>query len=388
MSSLSRRRFLGAATAGAAAFLGPGAASSARAKDAPGPKVALIHTTDLYRPHIDPDDHFDLATAFALAAAGRFELRAVMIDHPPAGAAVDPDVQAVAQLARITGLAVPVLTGTPRRLSPEEASLPGHREDAAGVRALLEILRDSPRPVFISIVGSSRDVALAGRLEPKLFAAKCAGILLNAGSGTPDKVKAARLEYNVNLDPVSYAAVFDLPCRLYWLPCFEVAPGAGVPFASGEYGTYYRFLQRDLFSRLSPRLQNYFSFMLKQGDSDRAHQTEAAALRPSWLRTLEAPPDQALLERQGAVYRNMWSTAGFFQAAGLAVAGTGRTIRGSEAPPVYTFDPIRVTCGPDGITEWSDDPRSRDRFIFHIRQRDNYPAAMTVALTEALSSLT
>jgi len=276
MSSLSRRRFLGVAAAGTAAFLGSAGPSSAGAKEGPGPKVALIHTTDLYRPHIDPDDHFDLATAFALAAGGRFELLAVMIDHPPAGAAVDPDVQAVAQLSRISGLAVPVLTGTRRRLSPEEASLPEHREDAAGVRALLEVLRASTRPVFISIVGSTRDVALAGRLEPKLFAAKCAGILLNAGSGTPDKIKAARLEYNVNLDPVSYAAIFDLPCRLYWLPCFEVAPGGGVPFASGEYGTYYRFLQRDLFSRLSPAYRT-----ISRSCSSRATRTGLINPRPT-----------------------------------------------------------------------------------------------------------
>ncbi|HSA96501.1 MAG TPA: hypothetical protein VLJ16_10635 [Acidobacteriota bacterium] len=390
MSPFSRRRFLGASAVGAAAFLGPAGPSLARAKGASGPKATLIHATDLYRPHIDPDDHFDLATAFALAARGRFELRAVLIDHPPPGMPVDPDVQAVAQLARITGLAVPVLTGTPRRLSPEEASLPERRADVAGVKALLEILRASARPAFITIVGSSRDVALAGRLEPGLFAAKCAGIFLNAGSGTPDKAQAARLEYNVNLDPVSYAAVFDLPCPLYWLPCFEVAPGGGVPFASGDYGTYYRFLQKDLFSRLSPRLQNYFSFMLKQGESERTRQSESDALRPSWLRTLEAPPDRALLERQGALFRNMWSTAGFFHAAGLRVAMTGETtgLSGGTPEPVYTFDPIRVKCDTNGITEWSPDPSSRRRFIFHVRDRERYPAAMTAALTEVLSVLT
>ena len=391
MSPLSRRRFIGTVAGGAAAYLGsacntkPGSGGSA-----PRPKAALIHATDLFRPHIDPDDHFDLATVFALAAQGRFELKAVMIDHPPPGAAVDPDVQAVAQLARITGLAVPVLTGSPRRLDPAEASLAENREATAGMRALLRLLRESRVPVMISIVGSSRDVALAGRLEPALFAAKCAGVYLNAGSGTPDRTMAAQLEYNVNLDPVSYAAIFDLPCPVYWLPCFEVAPGGGVPWAVAEYGTFYRFLQKDLFSRLSPQLQNYFLFMLKQGESEREHQTEADALRPSWLRTLEGPPDQALLERQGARPRNMWSTAGFFHAAGLAVSAAGAIAErgGATAQPVFTLDPIRVRCGADGITEWSPDPASRDRFIIHIRDKERYPAAMTAALGELLSSLT
>jgi len=381
MNPLTRRGFLGAVAGGAAACLGsacqerPGAGGAA-----PGSRPALIHVTDLFRPHIDPDDHFDLATVFALAARGRFDLRGVMIDHPPAGAAVDPDVLAVAQLSRITGLAVPVLTGSPRRLDPAEAERPENREGTAGVRALLKLLRESPRPVLITVVGSCRDIALAGRLEPELFAAKCRGVYINAGSGTPDRAKAARLEYNVGLDPVSYAAIFDLPCPLYWLPCFEVAPGGGVPFASGEFGTYYRFLQKDLFARLSPRLRNYFAFMLRQGESDKG----------SWLRALEGPPDEALLERQGELFRNMWSTAGFLHAAGLAVTVDGRVgERDGDGPAAaaYAFDPVRVRCGTDGVTEWSHEPGSQDRFIFHIRDKEKYPAAMTAALVEVLGSL-
>lgn len=391
MSSITRRGFLGTAAGGAAwaAGRGSGLVAAPAGKAGPAPRLGLIHCTDLFRPHADPDDHFDLATVFAFAASGRFDLLAVMIDHPPAGLAADPDVQAVAQLARMTGLAVPVLTGSPRRLDPSEAERPERRPDVAGVKALLTVLRGSPGPVAISIVGSARDVALAGRLDPKLFAAKCAGIYLNSGSGTPDRAQASRLEYNVNLDPVSYAAIFDLPCPVYWLPCFEVAPGQGVPFASGEYGTYYRFLQKDLFTRLSPRLQDYFAFMLRQGESDRKDQTEADALRPDWLRTLEAPPDQALLERQGSRYRNMWSTAGFFHAAGYSIDGAGRVEprQAAAAPPIYTFDPVRVRCGADGVTEWSADARSRDRFLFHIRDRERYAPAMTEALAELLSTL-
>ena len=90
-------------------------------------------------------------------------------------------------------------------------------------------------------------------LEPKLFAEKCAGVYLNAGSGTPDKALAARLEYNVVLDPVSYAAIFELPCPVYWMPCFDVVPGPqDESFAAGAYGTYYRFSRRT-FCRIFPR---------------------------------------------------------------------------------------------------------------------------------------
>jgi hypothetical protein len=75
--------------------------------------VPLIHVTDLYRPHIDPDDHWDLACVYAMAQRGDVDLRAVVIDYPPVepkGHA--PDLAAVAQMNRITGLSVPVAVGS------------------------------------------------------------------------------------------------------------------------------------------------------------------------------------------------------------------------------------------------------------------------------------
>jgi hypothetical protein len=45
--------------------------------------VPLIHVTDLFHPHGDPDDHFDLASVYALALQGRFDLRGIVIDYPP-----------------------------------------------------------------------------------------------------------------------------------------------------------------------------------------------------------------------------------------------------------------------------------------------------------------
>jgi hypothetical protein len=59
----------------------------------------------------------------------------------------------------------------------------------------------------------------------------------------------------------------------------------------------------------------------------------------------------------------------------------------SDLAPVYTFDPVRVRCGADGVTEWSPAPGSRDRFLFHIRDSGRYPAAMTAALATLLRTL-
>jgi hypothetical protein len=393
MSVLSRRGFL--AGAAAAALAKPSSAGAAAGMiKAPSETrqrqpVPMIHVTDLFRPHADPDDHWDLACVYALAARGNARLLAVMIDHPPASHPSDPDVQAVAQMNRITGLAVPVLTGSSKRIAPEEADRPEHRDDLGGVRALLGILRATPQPAVISILGSSRDVALAGRLEPKLFAAKCAGIYLHAGSGTPDPALARRLEYNVALDPISYAGIFDLPCPVFWLPCFEVAPGGdGKPWQTRTHGTYYSFVQKEILPHLSVRVQNYFASMFRQGASERGHAGADDALRPDWLRRLEGPPDEALLARQGEKPRPMWCTGGFFHAAGLTVTEAGAIVPAGEAPdPVFALEPVKVRCDEKGVTSWAPEPGAKSRFKFHALDVERYPKAMTAAMRALLAGL-
>ncbi|AZO32492.1 hypothetical protein [Mesorhizobium sp. M1B.F.Ca.ET.045.04.1.1] len=44
--------------------------------------IRLLHQTDLFRPSLDPDDHWDLACVFALAASGQLELGGVLVDFP------------------------------------------------------------------------------------------------------------------------------------------------------------------------------------------------------------------------------------------------------------------------------------------------------------------
>jgi hypothetical protein len=382
----SRRNLFAAAAAGGMAACFSSAAPAL--EPAKKPKVAMVHVTDLFRPFADPDDHWDLACVYALAARGDVELLAVMIDNPPRPE-YDPDVQAVAQMNYLTGLSVPVIVGSPRRIAPADIDRPENRAVLGGMRALIDILRKSPIPVIINILGSSRDVALAGRLEPKLFAEKCAGIYLNAGSGTPDKDLATRLEYNVELDPASYGEIFALPCPVYWLPCFEVVPGPkGEPLVAGPYGTYYKFEQKEILPRLSARTQNYFAFVFKQGLPEREHQKEADALRPNWWHYLEGPNDQEFLARIGNLVRNMWCTGGFLHAAGLCVDSEGKLVPQAEIrTPLFTFDPVQVQCNAEGITTWKNDPQSQSRFLFHVQDQTHYEMAMTAAMRSLLTAL-
>jgi hypothetical protein len=349
--------------------------------------VPTLHVSDLFRPHNDPDDHWDLATQYALAWQGKLDLRGVMIDHPQpqSGRANSPDVLAVAQMNHITGKAVPVVVGSPLVPTPEQWQTAATGPEMAGIRAFLNLMRDAPRPVVIHVVGSCRDVALAMRLDPELFKRQCAAIYLNAGSGTPDPEQAQQLEWNVNLDPASYAAMFDAPCPVYWLPCFEVVRKKHRElFREAEYGSFYRFRQDAILPMLSERVQQYFLSMFAAGT---ASATSAASDR-LWLQQLTGPKDADALAAQGRHDRQMWCTAGFLHATGMTVTKAGEVVPLASAPePVFVFDPIRVKCSAAGVTEWSKDPASKNRFILRVTDVGRYATAMGAALKSQLTTL-
>jgi hypothetical protein len=351
-----------------------------------GQPVPMLHVSDLFRPHNDPDDHWDLACVYALAHQSRAELQGILIDYPQAGRNNDPDVLAVAQMNYLTGKAVPIAIGSPKRLDAQQTRLPENAADVAGVRAFLDLLRSSPRPVVISVLGSCRDVAIAAQLEPELFTKKCAAVYLNAGSGTPDQAKAARLEWNVNLDPVSYGAMFRLPCRVYWMPCFEEVPAKGEKWQAAQYGTFYRFRQGEILPRLSDRVQNFFAYMFRHGRT--LGPKSPPVTQADWLKYLVGPKESDLLARQGQMDRNMWCTGGFLHAVGLTVNVDGQIVPLAGAQnPVYTFEPIRVECLPTGVTHWTPDAKSTDRFIFRVLDPERYPAAMATAMRSLLTTL-
>jgi hypothetical protein len=220
-----------------------------------------------------------------------------------------------------------------------------------------------------------------------LFAEKCAAVYLNAGAGSSDPVKAARLEYNVSLDPASYAAIFQLPCPVMWMPCFDEVPTSAAA-AVGPHGTFYAFRQSEILPHVSERLQNYFAYMYLHGQPPAADRVEMAAPRCNWLQYLLGPRDTALLKRQGATDRSMWCTAGLLDAAGLTVNNQGQILpRGDVLAPVFAWEAVRIRCGANGVTHWSPDAKAVNRQIFHVRDTDRYPAAMTAALRRLVSSL-
>lgn len=337
--------------------------------------IPIIHQTDLFRPHNDPDDHWDLACVYALARAGDVDLKSIIIDYPPPHHRGDPDVLAVAQMNYLTGLHVPLGIGSASAtMGSDDNRERSLREDASGAGMILNTLKNSPAPVMITIAGSCRDVASAASRAPQLFREKCGGIYLNAGTGSRHVEAVAELEYNVRLDPLAFSAIFAIPCPIYWIPCFEVITSQ---LQVSEFGSWYDFLQADILMQLSDGVQKYFAYALgKTQDSN-------------WLEYIHKERDQELLARQGQIRRNVWCTGGFFHAAGKSITSEGKILPRDQAgdEPVFAFDPITVQCDADGITKWSPAAEPTTQFIFRVSDVENYGKAMTAAMKALLRTL-
>jgi inosine-uridine nucleoside N-ribohydrolase len=236
---------------------------------------------------------------------------------------------------------------------------------------VLSILEDSSTPVVIHIVGSCRDVAIAGNLRPDLFERKCRAIYLNAGASDPESA----LEYNVELDPVSYSTIFQLSCPIYWMPCFETLK-KNVWGQVGEFCTYYQFEQKEILPYLSETMQKFFTYALGR------------VMDPKWLYYLEQPKSKGIAEFYSRP-RNMWCTGGFLHTAGKTVTREGKItdLQQEGIDPVFTFEPVQIECNAEGYTKWDLTSKETNRYIFKVQDKNRYQQAMTTAMKTLLMTL-
>ena len=338
----------------------------------------LIHITDLYHPHNDPDDHFDLAQIYALVKSGEIELCQIIIDYPTESAEGDPALCAAAQLNELVGKLIPAAVGTDVQKYRGKPEL-WKDAPAADVKApdrIIEILRSSDEPVYITIVGGCLDTAIALVRAPEVFREKCAGIVLNAGSS----VNTAQKEWNVALGCREYAEIFRAPCPVFWNPCFDDLTDYAAD--RGVYKTFWKFRMREVFDRIGDPLRAYFLYMLTR-TSD-----------PAYLRYLRKPVDPVLLAEWGEKERNMWCTGSIFDIAGLTVSLDGSVLKKEAcSDPLFSYESISVTCDETGVTTWKtvsngENEKSRaKRYIFKIHDEKRYPSVMTEGLARTLGVL-
>lgn len=373
MKQLTRRTFiqtgfLGVGSTHFASLLGANSNENIETSFSASSKTLVLHQTDLFHPHGDPDDHFDLATLFALVLRKTIDLRGIVLDFPPEHRKGDPDVLAIAQLNRLCGTFVPVAVGASAPMQSRTDSLSElSNSETTAVRLITQTLEEAKTPIRISCVGSATDIAVAALRNPDLFAKKCSGIYLDAGAAFDNPDHPEMLEFNVKLNPKAYAAMFDLPCPLFWFPCWNRVEIR----ESEEWGTFYWLEHRDSLKGISIGLSGFFEYMFSQtADSQ-------------WLKSILREPNQDVWELILQRKRGMWSTASLLYLADLTVTKEGDIVPVSEIAPkdeLYRMEFIDVECCDEGRTNWKISETPTNRQIFHLLDPKVYPDAMTKAI--------
>jgi len=335
----------------------------------------IIHISDLYHPHADPDDHYDLAQIFALAKSGDFEIEEILVDHTERRDFGSPALCAVYQMNHLTKQNVHVTFGadTKKFCGRPEEWIKADKSNVYAAEEILRILSASDEKVYVNIVGGCLDTAIALERGREIFREKCAGIVLNAGScESYPPVK----EYNVSLGPIEYSKIFEAPCPVYWNPCVKCIRSYDMETWRAKNATYYRFMQRDLFEKVSDEVKNFFLYMLKKDQNS------------SFIRALYAEVDAEAFERFGKDYRGMWCTASIFDMAGKCVDIDGNIMNKEDCKdPVCGYRAIEVSCDREGENQWSFSDKDTMRYIFTIFDEEKYEKAMTKALIETLKTI-
>ena len=255
---------------------------------AAGPKIPIIHSTDLCHPYDDPDDHYDLACLFAMP---EFDVRGIVLDLGEHQAPW-PGRPAVEQMLRITGRKVPYAVGLNRPLrSPDDQATGQDERFQGGIRLILSLLHAAGEKVVLHMAGSCRDVAAAFNREPELFRRKVKAVYIEAGNGP----RGEQREYNVGLCPCGYLRLLKSSLPVYWCPCF----------GKDSYQTYYRADQATVVGACTQPVRNYFVYCLDKS------QEEPLAFLAAAGKPLPRGP------------RNMWCTAPMFHAAGRKIYQRG-----------------------------------------------------------------
>jgi hypothetical protein len=320
-------------------------------------RVPIIYSSDLFHPHDDPDDHFDLATLFAIR---EFDVKAVLLDlgerqRPRPGRIP------LEQMFALSGRKVPYATGLSAKLdSPDDKALSRPAEDQAAIELLLRTLAEADEPVTVITAGSLRDVAAAFNREPELLRRKISRLYVNIGNADGGN------EWNVGLDVHAYVRIMRSGLPVYWCPC--------QPFKDPR-STYWDFKHADVLDRAPTGVQNFFIYALQAVPPELID--PVAALR------MDFRPWRHLV---WSMQRQMWCTASFLHAAGLDAvrqADSGFTIApvapGGPAGEIFTFVPACVQIDDAGRTRVVPDPPP-NMHVFKSADPGEYSQAMTRCL--------
>lgn len=342
-------------------------------------RIPVLYSTDLHHPHMDPDDHFDLATLFSLP---ELDVQGIVLDcgsHQRKAPGSIP----VNQMLHLTGRQVPFAIGLGHPLrSPDDDGCDQPAQFQHAVTLILDVLRRSPERVTVFTTGSLRDVAAAFNRDPELLRRKVARLYINIGNPATGE-DSRQYEYNVKLDRNAYCSIMNSGLPIYWCPCFD-----GGIWQRGRHGTYWKFVQSRVLETAPGRLQNWFIYAL----------TKPKGVDPVAFLTMPQDPDTRA--RVWKMPRNMWCTGPFVHAAGrrtyqrpngdyVALPPTSAKQQGlaDKTVDVFAFAPVRITatCDEEGTVHVSMDVRPKDPngFVFKSNS-DDYDEILTTCLRNLL----
>jgi hypothetical protein len=340
----------------------------------PDRRIPVIYSTDLFHPHDDPDDHFDLAVLYAMPEV---DIRGIVLDQGRKQLE-RPGRIPVSQLNRITGRDVPVHLGLERPLaSPSDKALDQEERFQGGVRFVLKTLRESSVPVAIIAVGSVRDIVAAYNREPDLLARKVSAALVFIGEARDPAFR----EHNVGLDPHAYVGLLRSRLPVWWVPCFD-----GGPWKNGGHASHWQARHADLLRSASPRVVRYFAYALGKEAGD-----------PLEYLDRELDPTKRDLLLSGT--RNLWCTAVFGVVSGRTVRREADRFVSAPAvrpepvagppPPndLFGFSEVEVSVTDEALVRYGPAPGSRRILRFEVRDRERYAQGMTEMTAGLLGSL-
>jgi Inosine-uridine preferring nucleoside hydrolase len=334
-------------------------------------RVPVLYCSDLFHPHDDPDDHFDLACLYAL---GELDVRGIVLDQGDRQERA-PGSVAVRQMNALTGRKVPYAVGLS---APLRAVTDTGRDQPAGhqrgVELILEVLSASAAPVTIITVGSLRDVAAALNRAPGLFQQKVARLLVFIGA-----VNSPKPEWNVMLDPQAFTAVMNSGLPVYWVPCFD-----GGNFRNAGRASFWRAPHARLLEQASDPVLRYFVYaLLKKEDAD-----------PVGFLSKETAAND--LEEILTPTRNLWCTAVFpFVAGREVVRRDGGWIsvprsavrEGEETVTPFRFVPVTLSVNDEARVVYGEAEGALVVHRFEVVDRESYAEVMTSVTANLIGSL-
>ena len=335
--------------------------------------VPVIYCTDLFHPHDDPDDHFDLATLYAMP---ELDIKGVVLDQGRKQLE-RPGRIPVSQMNKITGRNVPAAIGLADPLkSPDDQALDQPAQFQGAVELIIQTLRASARPVCIAALGSVRDVVCAFNREPGLFRTNVAMVLAFIGEASDGKFQ----EYNVGLDPQAFVGLMRSGLPVYWVPCFD-----GGLWQNRGHASFWRASQRALLEGATPEVIQYFIYALEKESAEP-------------LAFLSRPVEPERQARLFAGTRNLWCAAVLGVMSGREVVFDGskwtsvlpqsnRAAAVAGRKPLFEFPEVEVLVSDAGAVSCGKVPGSHKVRRFEVRDSAQYEQGMVEATTALLSSL-